>query len=348
MRLVQEGGRLLIRFAGFMLTIVSMLIIAESGAAREPVRLIFDTDVGNDIDDALALSVIHSLEARGECKLLAVTVTKDNTFAGPFIDAVNTFYGRPDIPIGVVRDGKTPEDGKFIRAIAEASDGGKLRYTHDLLSGKDAPDAVSLLRKTLASQPDGSVVIVQVGFSTNLVRLLDTKGDDVSPLSGPDLVAKKCRLLSIMAGNFAATDRTKEYNVFIDSPAARKLFGEWPTPIVASGFEIGRAILYPADSILRDFGYVPFHPVAEAYKLYEKMPYDRQTWDLTSVLYAVRPDHGYFGLSDPGTISVDEADVTQFDFKVSGKHRYLTVTPEQIIRTKEALVQLASQPPASQ
>jgi hypothetical protein len=37
------------------------------------------------------------------------------------------------------------------------------------------------------------------------------------------------------------------------------------------------------------------HPLREAYELYQKMPYDRETWDLTAVLYAVRPDSGYFG-----------------------------------------------------
>ena len=30
-----------------------------------------------------------------------------------------------------------------------------------------------------------------------------------------------------------------------------------------------------------------------------KMPYDRPTWDLTSVLYAVRPEGGYFGVCRP-------------------------------------------------
>ena len=40
----------------------------------EPVRVIFDTDMGNDIDDALALAVLHAFESRGEAKLLAVTV----------------------------------------------------------------------------------------------------------------------------------------------------------------------------------------------------------------------------------------------------------------------------------
>ena len=38
----------------------------------------FDTDLGNDVDDAMALAVIHALESRGECELLCVTLTKDN------------------------------------------------------------------------------------------------------------------------------------------------------------------------------------------------------------------------------------------------------------------------------
>jgi hypothetical protein len=67
------------------------------GNAPPVVRLIFDTDMGNDIDDALALGVIHALQNRRECELLAVTVTKDNEFSAPFVDLVNTFYGRGDI-----------------------------------------------------------------------------------------------------------------------------------------------------------------------------------------------------------------------------------------------------------
>src|SRR5437763_8043502 len=74
-----------------------------------PVRLIFDTDMGNDVDDAVALAMIHALESRGEARLLAVTVTKDNRWAAPFVDLINTFYGRGELPIGVVRNGKTPE-----------------------------------------------------------------------------------------------------------------------------------------------------------------------------------------------------------------------------------------------
>ncbi len=322
---------------------------AASDAGREPVRIIYDTDMGNDIDDALALSVIHALQTRGECVLLAVTSSKDNEWSAPYIDLVNTFYGRGDIPVGAVRNGATPEPGKYIKPPCTATDDGKPRYPHNLRSGKDAPDAVSLQRKILSGQPDKSVVFVVVGFSTNIARLLESKPDDHSSLPGKELVAKKCRLLSIMAGNFAALpdgrERHKEYNVVKDLPASTKVFAEWPTPVVASGYEIGISIQYPAVSIQQDFGYVKHHPVREGYELYMKMPYDRPTWDLTSVLYAVRPDRGYFDLSKPGTMRVQKEGFTQFTPDPQGTRRYLKVSHDQIVRVREALVMLGSQPP---
>ena len=321
-------------------------IRADEPAAR-PVKLIFDTDMGNDIDDALALGVIHALQSRGECELLAVTLSKDNDFAAPFVDLVNTFYGRGQIPLGVVRNGKTPEDSRYLTDTVKASDNGQPRYPRKLQSGKDAPEAVGLLRQTLVAQPDQSVSLVVVGFSTNILRLLDSPADQHSPLTGKELVTRKVRLLSMMAGMFSEKNRVKEYNVWIDSPSAQRVFTEWPTPLVASGFEIGQAIKFPASSIERDFGYVKHHPLKQAYELYQKMPYDRETWDLTSVLYAVRPDRGYFGLSPAGRIRVDAQDVTQFDATADGRQRFLTVNAEQIARVREALVQLASQPPTS-
>lgn len=313
---------------------------------REPVNLLFDTDIGNDIDDALALGVIHALATRGECRLLAVTITKDNQHAAPFVDLVNTFYGRPDTPIGVVREGMTAEDSPYLRVPATAVDGGRPRYPHDLSTGSEAPEAVDLLRQVLSAQPDGDVVIVTVGFSTNIARLLESPADRHSNLPGVELVRAKCRLLSIMAGMYTSQGRHKEYNVYTDLAAAKKVYQSWPTPIAASGFEIGEAILYPAVSIERDYSYVPHHPLAEAYALYGQMPYDRPTWDLTSVLFAVRPDRDYFDLSDPGTITIDEEQITQFASSPEGQHRYLKVNSEQIARVREALVQLASQPPS--
>jgi purine nucleosidase len=313
--------------------LASIFLVSASAAA--PVRLIFDTDIGNDIDDTLALAMIHALESRGEAKLLAVTVSKDNLYAGPFVDLINTFYKRPGIPIGTVRDGKTRDDGNYLRPVGESG-----LYPHALTDGQKAPDAVTLLRKILAAEKDRSVVIVQVGFSTNMARLLDSRPDQASILPGRELMRRKVRLISAMAGHFPTGPA--EYNVKVDIPAGRKLFMESPAPIVFSGFEVGRQILYPATSIERDFAYVPHHPVADAYRAYMKMPYDRPTWDLTAVLFAVRPKDS-FGLSAKGRVSVDDLGVTKFTEDKNGRDRYLTTTPEQNRAALAQMIELSSQ-----
>ena len=310
------------------------------------VPLIFDTDIGDDIDDVLALALLHALENRGECRLLAVTISKDYDLSAPFTDAINTFYGRGGIPIGVVRNGKLRDESRYAPPLLQVQDAGQIRYPRDIKSGRDCPEAVALLRKTLAAQPDRSVVMVMVGLSTNFARLLDSPPDAISPLRGGELVAAKCRLLSLMGGMFTAEGRKKSYNFHKDFAAAKKLIADWPTPLWASGNEIGDAITYPAESIRRDFEYVPHHPVKEAYEAWGKMPFERPCWDLTSVLIAVRPDHGYFGLSDPGTIRFDDAMVTHFTPAAAGRHRYLTLTPQQAVRVREACSQLVSQPPS--
>src|SRR5919198_952000 len=128
-------------------------VAALFSTAATPVPLIFDTDMGNDVDDALALAVIHALESRGEAKLLAVTVSKDNRYAAPYVDLVNTFYGRGGIPVGVVKNGKTPGDSAMIRVPSERrrADGSYV-YPHKLADGSTAPDAVTVLRRVLAAE----------------------------------------------------------------------------------------------------------------------------------------------------------------------------------------------------
>ncbi len=328
---------------------LSLLALTAAGlCAAQPVRIIFDTDMGNDVDDAIALAEIHAFENRGEAQLLAVTITKDNQWAPVFVDLMNTFYGRPDIPIGMVKNGKTPAEGQYTRVVASMSGAnGAPSYPHDVKPASSLPDAVQLLRKTLAAQPDGSVVIVQVGFSTNLARLLDSHADDASPMSGHDLAARKVRLLSIMGGEFRKGHGI-EYNIVNDIPAAQKVFRDWPGPIVTSAFDIGESIKYPAQNIAGQFRYLKHHPLADAYRAYKPMPYDEPLWDPTAVLYAVHPDDGYFGTSAAGEISVDDKGVTSFTPSPSGKRRYLTADDVQRGRIREAISLLASEPPQHQ
>ena len=315
------------------------------GATVEPVRLIYDTDMGNDIDDALALGVIHALQSRGECRLLAVTVSKDNFFAAAYCDLLNHLYGRSGIPIGIVRNGPTPEDGRYVRQVCEARDQGRLRYARSLKRPGDVEEATALLRRTLASQPDHSVTVVQVGFSTNLARLLDSPPDRYSPLQGKDLAARKICLLSVVAGSFGQPGPKdgREYNIYKDLPSARKLFDTWPTPVVVSAYEIGMAIRYPGERMRQSDG----HPIREAYRLYVPSLPDRPTWDLTSVLYAVRPGRDYFRVSAPGEVILDPVGRTRFKRGGHGRHRHLKIDNRQVPRIRELLVELVEHSPQS-
>jgi len=352
-------------------------------AERAPIaNVIFDTDIWSDVDDTLALAMLHALHDRHEINLVAVTISTEEPSCATYVDVVDTFYHHPDVPIGLVRHGigleafrkRFPPASnwpvtRYTQLISqETKSDGPLLYPRSLSDGSSVPEALSLLRKTLAAQPDRSVVIIEVGYHTNLARLLMSKGDAASPLSGVDLIAKKVRLLSVMAGRFAQTQdngqtvpkETPEFNLMVDIPAAQTVFSTWPTPIVDSGFETGVAMPYPGGSIRHDFAYVPHHPISDTYTLYcnemkardariKQCPegHDHATFDLTAVLYAARPDDGYFSLSPPGTISVLPDGGSRFTESPGGKHRYLILSESQRARTLEAMRMLVSQPPVA-
>ena len=305
--------------------LLAVLLLANVGFAARPV--IFDTDMGNDIDDALALAMLHSLTDRGECELIGVTLTNANPAAVPYIRMLDRFYGRPSLPVGAAI--KNLKDGAQDGYMSAA-----LRAMHAENSGSAEPAPV-MLRRLLTNARE-KVVIVQTGFSTNLAALLDSPG-------GAALAKEKVALVVAMAGNFA--DGAPEYNVKIDVESAKAVFERWPTPIVFSGFEIGRELLYPASSIEHDFAYAIPHPIAESYRAYQNMPYNRPTWDLTAALQAVRPEHAYFTLSDSGTVQVESNGVTHFTAG-QGDRRFLRLDPAKGAEILEVLALLSSEPPA--
>lgn len=314
----------------------------------KPVPLILDTDMGNDIDDALAMAMIHTMQTRGECELLGVVSSKDNPYSPVYIDVVNTFYGRGDIPIGKVCDGVTPDDRTFIKQVATAKNQGALRYPRSY-QHDEYQDAVPMLRRLLARQPDRSVVMLMIGFSTNMAQLFASGPDKASPLSGHDLFAKKVNRVVAMAGNFSeevqnnpAIDN-REYNIHCDVDSAAKFFNHCPVPIMFCGYEVGFALLYPNESILSDYVWVEHHPVAQAYIEYMKMPYDRPLWDPATVLEAVRPKHGYFQESEPGRVVVDEQGIALFHEQPGGLHRYLMIHEDKVASTVDEIVSLCSQ-----
>ncbi len=337
------------RFQLFLLLIAYIIFTGCSNAKKtttvnKPLPVIFETDMGNDIDDALALDMLYKYTDQKMVKLLAVSSNKNNPSSAVYLDIMNTWYGYPKIPVGKVVNGANSENDavNYTRVVA----GYQPAFKRTMKDTAAYAESVDLYRRVLSKVADHSVVIISVGFSTNLARLLDSAPDNYTDLGGKELVAKKVKFLSVMAGNFEG-EKMKEYNVMKDVPAARELFKEWPTQIVVSPFEVGEQIKYPATSIINDFKWAAHHPMVIAYESYAKMPYDRQTWDLTAVLYAVEGAKNYFSVSEPGTIEVMADAFTGFTANPTGKHRYLKVNAEQAERVKRRFIELITTPPAA-
>jgi hypothetical protein len=267
------------------------------------ISVILDTDMGPDIDDAGALAVLHALADNGEARLLGVVISTSNgggTAAIGFIDQVNTYYGRPDIPIGAWKGGSFhgPDASNYTRVVYEAS----TTFPRSLDDQNDSvPDTTSLYRTLLAAAPDGSVTVACTGFLNNLKALLDSGPDGASPLAGPALVAKKVKQLVQMGGQYPSGF---EYNFFNQtaSGVTRAVVEGWPTPIVFSGWEIGDPI--HTGSALA--GTSAQNPVRRAYEVYfGGGAGSRSSWDLTAVLYAVRGASSYWDL-----LAIGHNDVT--------------------------------------
>jgi hypothetical protein len=321
------------------------------GAARPPIGIAFDGDVGNRIDAVLAIAMLNGMTARTQARRISLSVSRPNLASAQVADVIAAFYrGRPPAGpgggIGQASEGMIglPESQAlsadappFAAILASKAADGTPNYTSSITGLVNTAESSVLIRNLLLAQHDGNAAIVLAGPATGLVRILDLYR------SGPQ-IATKCRELVVAAGALPAG--AAEPSIKSDTAAARRLFAEWPTPIVVVGAEVGEALAYPAASIEKDFAWAPAHPVVEAYRAFRPMPYDAPASALAAVLYAVQPDEGYFTLSAPGTISVLDDGRTRFAPQADGKHRYLIVDPAQKARVMTQYTSLVPAQPA--
>lgn len=243
-------------------------------------RVIFDTDVGGDVDDAGALAVLHALADRGEIELLAMGVVIGHEAAVPFVHAVNTWYGRPDLPIGTIKGQAPYARDEYMVPIV-----GEYPYT---LTKETAPDVVKLYRKVLASQPDRSVTLIVVGPATNIHNLLNSAPDEHSPLMGVELMRRKIKFYAAGGNGNAGLPKGKcGFNYYTDLASARGELELLP-PDFPTVFAGGSGVKLKIGSALSEAQ--PDHIIRKSYEAYYKgTAQDRQTWDQLRVLYGSRP-----------------------------------------------------------
>jgi inosine-uridine nucleoside N-ribohydrolase len=311
------------------------------GGGKPPVGVVFDSDMGNRIDTALALAMLYGFDGKNEARVICLSVSKHNLKAAAFCDAVAKFYAGGGfsrlLPVGMSIEGKMSEDTPMLTVpLDKRNADGQALYRHDIRSLNDTADVAAVIRNAFTAQQDGNCIVVLAGPAGNLASVLKLPG-------AKELITRKVRYLSLSGG--AYPQGSAEARMKSDIAAARQLFAEWPTSIIASGYEVGKELLFPAASIEADFAWSQAHPVVDAYGAYKPMPYDAPAWDMTAVLHAIRPQETYFKLSEPGTISVLDDGRTEFSASATGKHRYLIFDPAQKERIIKTFTEMASLKP---
>jgi pyrimidine-specific ribonucleoside hydrolase len=311
-------------FSLLLFNLIPFFLLAQS-----PVNLILDTDIGPDYDDVGAMAVMHSLADSGQVNILATVASNQSKYIAATLNALNTYFGRPDIPVGVVR-------GRGVNLTAWQKWDSVLvaRYPHKIKSNEQAEDALALYRRILASQPDGSVTIVTVGFLTNMADLLISQPDKYSPLTGRELISKKVKKLVSMAGRFPSG---KEFNVDRDPVSSKIVFNGWPTPIVFSGWEIGSAI-YTGLPLTQNTA-IRNSPVKDVFV--KSIPMSKQdekgrmSWDQTAVLVAIKGTAPYYDLMEGRFVAHDDG---SNKWNAAGKGHYY-LAPKMPVAQVEAILE---------
>ena len=289
-----------------------------------PAEIFLDTDMATDCDDVGAIAVLHTLANAGEARIRAVVVNNKDKDSARAVAALNTFYGRPDIPLGIYQgDDIGVTAGDFVRALAVAND--------------EIPPAVTTYRRTLTAVPDGQALIVSIGHLNNLHDLLLSSPDAHSPLSGLELVRRKVAHLVVMGGDYPAG---KEHNFHArgSHTVSGQTIASWPTPILFTGYTLGLDLKTgPGLRALPET-----HPLHRAYALHPTRPLEngRPSWDQTAVLAAVRGPDRYWQLSPPGVNHIDANGANLWQSDPDGTHAYLIekTPPTQLAAEIESLM----------
>lgn len=287
-----------------------IILFNVSLLSAQPVKIIFDTDMESDVDDVAALAMLHGLADRGDAEILATISSSLNPWSAPTIDVINTYFGRPDIPIGNVKTKGVYRNSIYAKPLSE-------QFPQDIGLGEKAQEATSLYRRILSEQEDASVVIVTVGYLTNLSKLLSSEPDEFSPLNGMELVKKKVKHYVCMGGRYPQEQDPGKWGNFKPDPeAVVHVTNEWPTLITfTTGGVFSNAI--PTGKILFTGKAEKGNPVSTAYKIFLKS-WNRDyhhSADLIAVYVAVKGHEPYFTLREDGYFHIFEDGTHMWRFK---------------------------------
>lgn len=298
-------------------------INVKSNYEQEDIRIILDTDMGSSTDDLFALMMLYRYMDMQRCKLIGVIVDRMGKANADIVDAMNLYYGYPDIPIGLETKGveHPPVWIPYHNLAYARTVNSELMFKRSIGDDGSYQEAYKLYRKLLSEQPDKSVTIASIGFVTSLARLLESGPDEYSPLNGVELVRRKVKAIYAMGGVFGKAVEP-DYNFLQAIDFSLKFFELLPkeVDVVFSPGEVGDPLDYRPEQVIADLDWTDCHPIKWTYQ-FLNCDTGQKMWDPQAVINAVEGDELY-KLSPRGWVKLTPAGETLFTPDPKGNARY--------------------------
>ncbi|MDQ2732700.1 MAG: nucleoside hydrolase [Armatimonadota bacterium] len=216
----------------------------------QTVPLLFDTDIGSDIDDAVALAYLLK---QPRCELLGITtVTGEPERRASLASAVCRAAGRTDIPIHVGTEAPllNPQRQPHATQAEALTD----EWPHANFGKENT--AVRFLQDTIRARP-GELTLLTVGPLTNIALLFALD---------PEIPSLLKQLVMMGGWFFSKTPdgRDREWNILCDPHAAARVFMAPIDHFKAVGIDVTGQCQIPADECRQRFKQAggPLAPVA--------------------------------------------------------------------------------------
>jgi inosine-uridine nucleoside N-ribohydrolase len=298
--------------------------IASAQSAR--MKVVLDTDIGTDIDDAWALG--YALKSPS-FDLLGVTVTDADTPQRAKL-ACKLLYrlGRTDVPVAV---------GRQTAAIPADRIDYQFTWAEDFQGYKPVPaPAVEFLAEVIRKNP-GQVTLIAVGPLQNIGDLV-RRHPDVVPL------VKRVVLMSGSIGaNAWSSTAVAEWNVKLAIPEAQAVYAApWPLTIVPLDSTTYMRLEDREREQLRN-ARTPLVVALEALlRLWADGPNSRMTLHDQMALAEAQHPGRFFGTCERLPLRVDAEGYTRVD-KTGGRPVAVCLEPKRNEFMAHYLAQLASQ-----
>lgn len=299
---------------------------AAAQAQQAPINMILDSDFGSSTDDLFALMMLNHYIDEKRVDLKGIIVDREGEKNAGVVDIFNTYYGHPDIPVGLERNGvKNPRCFIPYNGICDLKDAQGNPLFKRSFDASKCPDGYKLYRQLLSKADDNSVVVVAIGFVTTLAQLFESGPDEYSPLNGVDLFGKKVKAVYIQSGRFEAGDSLCGYNMRAASKHAAIFYDKLPknVDLVMSPSNIGDNMDYLPKDVVADLSTSKVNPIKAVYTNYT-CDTGQRMWDTNCLVNAVEGDDDYY-LSPRGWVTfVDKGEESLMLFREdpNGNARY--------------------------